>query len=63
MIETLDDIIEQIADQQGVYGSHQEDCDPPLNCCRVCWTSQLKERIREAIKIEEKLKEPDHARS
>jgi len=59
MIETLDDVIEQIADWCGVYGccgdggddeGHSDDCQ-----CRICFTIGLKERIRRAVEVEAKL--------
>lgn len=67
MIETLEDIVEQLADQMGVYGAHREDeCAAPHYCCRPCWTAHLRSRIEQAVEVERKLacvKEPDHARS
>jgi hypothetical protein len=58
-IETLDDIIEEIADRKGVYGV----CPDPTgtcsvhknNLCRCCWTAGLRGRIEAAIEIERKL--------
>jgi len=54
MIEQLDDIIEGLANKLGVYGAHHDGCkfDKP---CRVCWTSNLRERIINAVEIERKL--------
>lgn len=50
MTETLDDIINEIADQIGVYGSHGEPSD---NCeCRVCFTVELRRRIDKAVRID-----------
>jgi hypothetical protein len=54
MIETLDDIIEWLADQIGVYGAHDDECEKP-DKCRPCWTSDLKERIERAVEVERKL--------
>lgn len=57
MIETLDDIVEQIADWCGAYGcgigdgEHAEDCK-----CRICFTIGLKERVRKAVEVERKLR-------
>ncbi len=61
-IETLDDIIEELADRCGVYGTynsqndtfeeHTFDCD-----CRICFTRELESRIREAMRIEQVLQE------
>lgn len=52
MIETLDDIIEELADQLGIYGSHS---DGEVRICRVCWTADLKMRINRALEVERKL--------
>jgi len=58
MIETLDDIVKQIADWCGVYccaigdGEHAEDCK-----CRICFTIGLKGRILRAMEVEAKLKQ------
>lgn len=63
VFETIDDIVEEIADKLGVYegkysseekGSgpvHPEDCD-----CRICFTSALHDRLDEAYKNEQKLR-------
>jgi hypothetical protein len=57
-IETLDDIITEIADLAGIYGAHgtREDgeCEPPVPC-RMCFEEQMKSRILEAVAIELKL--------
>lgn len=55
-METLDEIIEDIADKCGVYGcynpefedvtGHPEDCQ-----CRICFTNELKDRILGAVDI------------
>ena len=51
MMETLDDVIEAIADMCGVYGDipplHPEDCQ-----CRICFTVGLKFRILNTVDIE-----------
>ena len=58
MIETLDDIVEQLADWCGAYGCGEEDGDHAPDCrCRICFTLGLKARIREAVAIEIKLKQ------
>ena len=63
-IETLDDVIEDIANQFNRYGAHEEEGNP--NClCRMCFTAGLAERIRRAARIEQLLKEnygPDNQR-
>lgn len=59
-IETIDDIIEDIANKLGVYGACKstdpEGCDneDPC-CCRVGFTMVLKDRIYVAIENETKL--------
>ncbi len=52
MIETLEDIIEQLADKLGIYGAHQESEQKP---CRCCWTASLRCRIDDAVEIDRKL--------
>ena len=56
MIETLDDIIEELADQVGVYGAGPENDDHPEKCeCRICFTVGLRDRIERAVEVEAKL--------
>jgi hypothetical protein len=57
MIETLDDIIEQIADRLGIYGAcHDSYPSETRACpCRCCFTSSLASRIRAAVEVERKL--------
>ena len=64
MIETLDDILIELADRSGVYGTHgnREDgeCDGDngglqLSLCRMCFEEQLKTRILKAVRVELKL--------
>jgi hypothetical protein len=55
-IETLDDIIEQLADWIGVYGAHGEPDERPgviddLHC-RVCFQVSIRQRIEAACNIE-----------
>lgn len=59
-IETLDDIIEQLADEIGVYGAHDEDDEDACHIkpCRMCWTSSLHDHLIAAFKIEEQLRAP-----
>lgn len=60
-IETLDDVIEYLADQAGVYGAHDDDDepDPKGKPCRSCWTSVVRLRIEAAVEIERKLARQD----
>ena len=54
-IETLDDILTELADKLGVYGAHgdnENECRPQ---CRMCFESDLRLRILAAIEIEKKL--------
>jgi hypothetical protein len=48
-IETLGDIIEQVADWIGVYGAHT---DGEKIDCRICFTINLRQRIEAACNIE-----------
>lgn len=52
MIETLDDIIEQLADLLAVYGAHSERCESGRLICRCCFASRLKARIMAAVDME-----------
>jgi hypothetical protein len=54
-IETMDDILEQIADRIGVYGAHDDDSEDEDCECRVCFVSDLRERIDQAMRIEARL--------
>lgn len=54
-IETVEDIIEEILDTIGVYGSCHDQCMGEMSC-RVCAYSSLNSRFREAFSIEYKLK-------
>ncbi len=61
--ETVDDIVEEIADKIGVYegkyseeekgagDGHPDDCD-----CRICFTIDLRHRLDQAYRNQEKLK-------
>ncbi len=60
-IETIEDVIEDIADKLGVYGACKSNdpdgCDnsDPC-CCRVGFTMVLKDRIYTAFENENKLR-------
>ncbi len=50
-IETLDDIVEELADKFGIYGTGDHPVDShPIDCkCRLCFTTWLKDRIIRAV--------------
>lgn len=53
MIETLDDIIEEVLNRLYIYGTHDEtaeDCQ-----CRCCEASSLKQRILKAVELQNDL--------
>lgn len=56
MVETIDDVVSDIANQIGIYGAcsddEQDDCS---GTCRSCFEVQLRERILEAICVEKLL--------
>ena len=54
-IETLDDIIEDLADKMGVYGACCEEGHESWRDCRVCFTSGLKSRLTLALDLEAKI--------
>jgi hypothetical protein len=56
MIETLDDVVEDLATQLGVYGAcldpHNDACPHSVaspKCCRVGFVLQLRRRIENAV--------------
>lgn len=53
------DIVDELADQLGIYGAHDEENDAACETkpCRVCWTSDLTERIWAAVRIEQDLEQ------
>lgn len=54
MVETIDDVVSDIANQIGIYGA----CDGGDICsknCRSCFELHLRERILEAVRIEQLL--------
>lgn len=57
MIVTLADIVEDLADKLGIYGAHDEEHAEACidNPCRVCWTSDLSDRIWGAVRVEQQL--------
>jgi hypothetical protein len=58
-IETLEDIIEEMADRIGIYGACGSTCTE-RNRCRVCWTSNLDDRLMAAFYVHQKLAERGH---
>jgi len=61
-IETLDDIIDELADKLYIYGSQysEEEMNEygghPSDCkCRMCFQIEMNKRIHDAIEIENKL--------
>lgn len=59
-IETIDDIVEEMATKLGVYGACKstdpDGCDNnDMCCCRVGFTMVLKDRIYQALENENKL--------
>jgi len=60
-IETLEDIVEGLANRLGIYGTCKgadeggnivRECLPP-EVCRICFVSDLKGRILEAIEMQQ----------
>lgn len=59
-IETLEDIVEELADRCGIYGACK---DPAFHgcpsdnvyCCRPAFVSDLRQRIVAAVEVEQKL--------
>lgn len=59
-IETLDDIIEELADRLDAYGSCHGDsvngCESENCHCRCGWVSELTRRLTDAFEIEQRLR-------
>ena len=57
-IETLDDVLEDLANKAGVYGACPSrekygEIEPVDDCpCRVCFLAGLRERVIRAVEIE-----------
>ena len=53
-LETVDELAESLADIAGVYGCLPDDTgfsDHPIDCkCRICFVSNITERIQQAVK-------------
>lgn len=55
-LETLDDIVEDVLNQIGVYGCGCFDGERDCNgTCRSCQADALKQRIRAAVELERAL--------
>jgi len=57
VIETLDDIVEGLANALMVYGSCPKDDDGecPEEGCRSCWEPDMKHRLRKVFEVDKKL--------
>lgn len=57
-LETLEDVIENIADWCRVYGVHDDENDAACDTkpCRVCFTDALRTRLDAAYELEAILK-------
>ena len=53
-IETIDDIIEGLADALGIYGAHDESCSD-IRMCRCCWAPWMHDRLITALENEKLL--------
>lgn len=52
-LETVDELVEWLADKFGIYGVHEDTETKP---CRICWTAWMKGRIWKATSNESVLK-------
>ena len=50
-VETLDDIVEDLADRLGVWNAHDDECTEGRSC-RVCWVSHMHARLMAAAQNE-----------
>ena len=62
-IETLQDVITYVADKAGIYGAHGEDENECVPQCRMCFESDLRQRILAAVEVERKLYPIDFRRA
>lgn len=56
-IETVDDIVEHLADLLGIYGIHDDEICHGERICRCCWTSQMTQRLDAAYQVEQALRD------
>lgn len=50
-LETVDELVEELADMLGIYGTGPKFDEHPDDCtCRICFVTQMKERIKNAVK-------------
>jgi len=61
MIETVDDIVEQVADWIGAYGAHDPERCTLKKQCRMCFVESFRDRIVAAVQVEQKLGTIDKA--
>ena|ERR1700677_123305 len=56
-LETLEDIIEGLADKLGIYGAHDDENDAACRVkpCRMCWTSDLEDHLLAAFQLKQTL--------
>jgi hypothetical protein len=56
MIETLDDILQELGDAFLIFRVHyDDDCESKIGLCRRCWVARLRRRIENALEVERKL--------
>ena len=52
-VENVDELAEWLADECGVWGSYDDEAmagHPDACHCRLCWTMDVKRRMREAVR-------------
>lgn len=55
-VETVEDIVEELADKLGIYGAHSDICTEKRPC-RVCWVPTMHQRLIDALRNEDLLTE------
>lgn len=56
-LETLHELVEDLADKLGIHGCGPEFGDHPKNCnCRICFITTMENRIIEAVENDKYLK-------
>ena len=50
--DSVDTLIEHLADKMGIYGVHTPECSTKAGdrwMCRMCWTAEYKRAIQKAV--------------
>ncbi len=62
-VEMPEELAEDLANDLGIYGVHGEDCEMGDKWCRMCWVSNMTNRIRQAGDREREFEQGGRART